>query len=385
MHKKPLIFSVVTVFLMSVLFGYSLVFWEAGSYNGPVVLEYNSGKNIYPADLELNKTKLLFRSAVDLSDITITSSCDTYSKMSYNKNDLYYFELKYFSNCKDGSISLINNEGQTIYSSELEIIEEYSLYNSFVDYPSEKIQNTQLFLSKKLLSLSSENLSNNLLLRQKQQREINEVIYLQNFLQDILDQRDEKYLVPVAGYNIATSLSKIPNAGRPYRSDYTDGIHHGWDVGSQLWENVRALADSMVIRVVSEFEFEDLNNLDKSENLTYEDKLENLDILRWNQIWLKTAKWDVVFYSHLQDISTHIKEWMMVRKWETLWTIGISWVPDKNYTDYHLHFPVHKNPYNKDSDTPYTYLEYMKWDWYYKWESLQYVLSNQDELFQKEY
>jgi murein DD-endopeptidase MepM/ murein hydrolase activator NlpD len=103
---------------------------------------------------------------------------------------------------------------------------------------------------------------------------------MQNFLQDLLQQRTEKYLVPVSGYNISTKHSRIPNAGRPYRESYTDGIHHGWDVGSKLGESVRALDNGMVIRVISDFEYSDLNQLDHSDHLTHDDEVENLDILR---------------------------------------------------------------------------------------------------------
>ncbi len=205
---------------------------------------------------------------------------------------------------------------------------------------------------------------------------------MQSFLQNLLKQRAQKYLVPVAGYNISTKHSKIPNAGRPYRASYTDGIHHGWDVGSKLWENVRALDDGMIIRVISDFEFSDLQTLNKSKNLTYQDGIKNLDILRGNQVWLKTPKWDVVFYSHLQDVSTHIQEGMMVRKGETLGTIGISWVPDKNYKDYHLHFAIHKNPYTKKANETYSYEDYMNWDWYFKGQPLSDVLKYQNEVFE---
>jgi hypothetical protein len=36
----------------------------------------------------------------------------------------------------------------------------------------------------------------------------------------------------------------------------------------------------MIIRVISDFEFSDLGQLNKSADLSYEDKLNNLDILR---------------------------------------------------------------------------------------------------------
>ena len=385
MHIKPLISAIITVLFMSILFGYSLVFSENGNYNWPVTLDYISWKNIYTSDLELNKIHLLFKSGVDLTDFKIQSSCDTYSKMIYKNKNMYYFELKYFNECGDKKISIINENKTELYSTELEIVSEYNLYEKFVDQSNESIQDIQSFLSQKILQLSKMELSSNVLTRLKQQRTLKETQFLQNFLQNLLKQRSEKYLVPVAGYNIPTKYSRIPNTGRPYRASYTDGIHHGWDVGSKLWENVRALDTWMIIRVVSDFEFSDLNQINYSKDLTDDDKVENLDILRWNQVWLKTSKWDVVFYSHLQDVSSHVKEWIMVRKGETLWTIWITGVPQKDYTDYHLHFPIHKNPYNKVWNQVYSYKDYMNWDWYFKGQPVSDVLKYQDEIFEKEY
>jgi hypothetical protein len=119
-----------------------------------------------------------------------------------------------------------------------------------------------------------------------------------------------------------------------------------------------------------------------SQVLTEGQKITNLDILRWNQVWIKTAKWDVVFYSHLNDVYSHIKEWVIVRKWELLGTIGVSGIPGKNYTDYHLHFTIHKNPYTIEKVGKYDYEDYMRWDWYFKGQSKSNVLKYQNEIFE---
>jgi hypothetical protein len=50
------------------------------------------------------------------------------------------------------------------------------------------------------------------------------------------------------------------------------------------------LDDGIIVRVVSEFEFEDLNKIVKKDDLTYDEELRNLDILRGKQVWLKTMK-----------------------------------------------------------------------------------------------
>jgi hypothetical protein len=136
------------------------------------------------------------------------------------------------------------------------------LYYKFVDQSNESILKIQSFLSKKIIKLSKVKLSSNILIRAKQKRALKETQFIQSFLQNLLKQRTEKYLVPVAGYNISTKHSRIPNAGRPYRESYTDGIHHGWDVGSKLGESVRALDNGMIIRVISDFEYSDLNYID---------------------------------------------------------------------------------------------------------------------------
>ena len=139
--------------------------------------------------------------------------------------------------------------------------------------------------------------------------------------------------------------------------------------------------DWIIVRVISNFKFSDLNNIKFWDSLSYEDKLKNLDYLRWNQIWLKTMKWDIVVYSHLNTIETDIVEWTVVKEWELFWTIWITWVPDKDYKDYHLHMEIYKNPYNDDLAWSYSILDYMKWDWYFKWESTDFVLKNQSTLF----
>jgi hypothetical protein len=48
-----------------------------------------------------------------------------------------------------------------------------------------------------------------------------------------------------------------------------------------------------------------------------------------------------------------------------------------------MHLPIHKNPYNKKKVDQYTINDYMKWDWYYKGKSFDYILQHQEELFQK--
>ena len=74
-------------------------------------------------------------------------------------------------------------------------------------------------------------------------------------------------------------------------------------------------------------------------------KLKNLDILRGKQVWLKTMKGEVVFYSHLDIIPSDLSEGMFVSRGHNLGTTGVSGVPQDGYDDFHLHFAIMENPY----------------------------------------
>jgi hypothetical protein len=206
---------------------------------------------------------------------------------------------------------------------------------------------------------------------------------MHNFISDLLDKREQAYFIPIKWANLTTISSKLPNAPRPYRVDYTDWIHEWWDFDTIFWETVVSLDYWIVIRIVNDFVFSDLDKIKKWTDLSKNDKIKNLDILRWNQIWIKTMKWDIAFYSHLDKVYSNIKVWDMVFRWQALWSVWISWVPDKNYKDFHLHIELRKNPYNDNRKIPYSIDEYMSWDWYFKWKNEKYILENQYNIFQK--
>ncbi|MCD5385396.1 M23 family metallopeptidase, partial [Candidatus Gracilibacteria bacterium] len=211
-------------------------------------------------------------------------------------------------------------------------------------------------------------------------RLLKEAIYNLNLINNIIEKRSEKYLVPLSGHKISRELSKIPNAGRPYRADYTDGIHRGWDVDGKFGEEILAIDDGIIIRVVSDFKFSDLDKIKRGENLSDYDKLKNLDILRGNQVWLKTMKGDVIFFSHLDEIFTNIKVGTVVRKGQPIGTIGITGIPDKNYKDFHVHFAIQVNPRTKIGE--YDIDDYLNWDWLFKGKSVEYILKNIDNIFE---
>ena len=278
------------------------------------------------------------------------------------------------------------HEGSKILTLPVSIVTESELMNTFSDFSDTRLQklftalNKQIQKQTKTIEISDWS-SSQLLAYQRKWGELN---YTKNIVENIITKRSQKYLVPVAWYTIGDNhpSNRVPNALRPYRAAYTDGIHHGWDVGSELWEEVISIDDGVVVRVVADFDWSDFDRIIYREDASYEEQVKNLDVLRWKQVWAKTSRGDIVLYSHLDDIYSHIVEGSVIRKWQPLGTIGITGVPDKNYTDYHLHFAIHKNPYNDSMVGKYTIDDYLYWDWYYKWASQEVVYRGQSELFE---
>ena len=132
------------------------------------------------------------------------------------------------------------------------------------------------------------------------------------------------------GSQIPTKSSYLPNAGRPYRAGYTDGIHHGWDFYGDYGDEIVSLDDGVVIYTKKDFTWNDFESIkfddphsDRRAREHHHDHHhdENLDILRGNQIWIKTMTGDVVFYSHFDHINASLKAGDIVSRGEYLGTI----------------------------------------------------------------
>lgn len=374
--------------LITAIWWYSLVFWSELIFTKDVKFVSSLTNNIYLNSNKLNSNIIIFKSNFDISNYELHSSCNITSKFINNHESLYFFRVNYNdSDCNNSNLILKNWEEILVNTSlKLNLIKEYELFDFLVDYDTEYLSRLKWSYDEKIWKLAIfENFSWDDLVKYYKylinQRKFNEYKYKFDLVSSILEWRSKKYIVPVVGYKLSTREVKIPNSWRWYRADYTDWIHHGWDIDTNLWREVVAIDDWEIIRVVSNFDYVDLEKIKRTENLTYEEKLRNLDILRWNQVWLKTTKWDVVFYSHLHTISSYITEWTIIKSWTILWTVWISWIPDKSYNDYHLHFSVQKNPYDKNKVGSNDIEDYMKWDWYFKWEKPQYIINNQWNIF----
>ena len=389
MHKKINIIPVALVGLFSIFFGYSLVFGAWDFFDTETKTYFQLSENIYPDSLELRSTKVVFQSGLNISNLKLESTCDIYSKNISRKNDLYLFDLKVLdNNCRDRYVFLKDDTGEVIAQVKLNIKSEYRLLSGFLDYSTPKLETFRNALDNRVLELwkyreYSKDLWIDYYAFLEKNRVLQEVVYTRNIIHSILEGRALKYSIPVVWKELSTHHNKIPNSGRPYRASYTDGIHHGWDIDTKFWEQVVALDDGIIVRVVSEFEFNDLDKIEKKEDLSYDQQVRNLDILRGKQVWLKTMKWEVVFYSHLDDIFTGIEEWAVVKRGQPLATIGITGIPYKAYNDYHLHFPIHVNPLTEQRAGRYDYEDYMKWKWKFQWESFNYILKHQYDVFEK--
>ena len=388
---KHKILIITSLALLSVSSLYSIVFWSNIIFSPSIGEIKLLSKNIFLNSNKLDNTLVIVESDSSISDYNFHSLCNTKTKFLWKKLWKYYFKVDFLDvDCNSSDLFLKNKDSIVINSNiKLNVVDHADLFSLFIDYSDEDLNSFNETLESNIKKYSlfkdyddSSSLDYYNFLTKN--RVYNELVYKKRVLDSILLKRSEKYISPVEWYNISSDHSKIPNAGRPYRESYTDWIHHGWDIDAPIDTEVRALDDGIIVRIVSNFDYSDLSKIYYSENLTYEQELRNLDLLRWNQVWLKTSKWDVVFYSHLDKVYNDLKEWDFVQRAYPLWTVWVSWVPDKNYTDYHLHFAIQKNPYNKDKVWKYDMEDYMKWDWYFKWETKQYILSNQDKVFDLE-
>lgn len=384
MNKKIISFWILLVSFFSIWFWYSLVFawnlWE---------IEFKLSDNIFLDSFGLNKTKILIKTKENLDNISISWECWVSGKIIEKTSNYYIFEVFLTQEkCTKQNIKATFSSWDLNLETIFNIASSYSLYSTYLDYSDVKLKKYLSNIDAKILNLKSFETYNKSIHLSKydflrENRKLQELKYLREFIYDLVKKREEKYITPIKWSSLTTVPSKLPNAWRPYRESYTNWVHEWWDFDTNFWETVVSLDYWLVIRVVDKFDFVDLDKLKTTWELTQADRIKNLDILRGKQVWVKTMKWDVAFYSHLNEVYSNIKVWDVVFKWQALWTVWITWVPDKNYTDYHLHIEVRKNPYIDTRKIPYSVDEYMKWNWYFKWESEKYILENQYNIFWK--
>ncbi len=350
----------------------------------------SSGKALYLDVPHLANEILVYDANTNISAAKISSSCPITSKFLTSSKTLYFFEVDFSQagECKNGNI-VLELAGEKIASSlfTLNIKSSITELLNYWDYSSEALRtlSTNLEKTQKKYAIYK---------NYKRQDIVKYYAYLQgqrryfeaqqqySVIQSILVGREKKYLSPVIERNISETFTKIPNSPRPYRADYTDGIHHGWDIGAPIGTDIVALDDGVIVRVVALFSPSDFSRIVYGNSLSDEQKLKNLDILRGRQIWLKTMKGDVVFYSHLDTVLGNIHEGMKVTRGEKMGTVGISWVPEEGYEDSHLHFEIAKNPYIFETAGTYDFGDYMAWPWATKGMNEAQTVQAQKDIFE---
>lgn len=384
MNFKKLILTL----LIAWIFGITVVYSNyVKSIEAKVVWILSS--NIYLNSSYLNSSVIALKSKDDISKNIFSWFCSSQTNFLYVKDDIYFYSLSINDkNCNDWNFYFLDNKSKRIDWVKLNfnMINNFEVYNKYLDYDSSnlnKLLEKQKEILKKYYEYNLYQVLNINLDVVKKSRLYAESLFEYNVIMNILEKRNWKYSLPVEWYNLSTRHTKLPNSARPYRASYTDWVHNWWDIDAPYWTSVRSIDDWIILKVVRWFKFSDLNNVNYNKNLTDDEKRVNLDILRWNQVWIKTMKGDVIFYAHLSELDNNIKVWDFVVKNQYIWKIWISWVPDKDYSDYHLHFELKQNPFNIDMVWKYELIDYMRWDWYFKWKTDKFILENQYNIFQK--
>ncbi|EKE26346.1 MAG: Peptidase M23 [uncultured bacterium (gcode 4)] len=364
--------------------------YEKSDWESKIISSLN--QNTISWNDKLNSNIFIVKTWADFINPKIFSSCNIAQEILYkNKSSEWNITIIKIlvndSNCTDNKIYLKN----------WDIIYTDTLYNiNISSYP--KILN-------KLLDLKSDDIKkkteenkfsvhklDNEIFKLKQEKDLNsrikmiEKVYKMNFLEYennilsyILKKRTNfRYVTPVKWKGLPLSRSLVPNAWRWYRKDVTDGIHHWYDILASRWTPTQALWDWIILRIKRNFSWNDFSNI-KRWNLSFDDKLLNLDIYRWNQVWIKTFDGNITFYSHLWDIWASLSEWQFIKAWEYIWTIDKTWVPDKEYKDYHLHFEIQKNPFINTGNK--TNLDIMRWNWFWEGKNYKTIIEEQKKLF----
>ncbi len=365
------------------------------SENTPQVIA-NLNKNVLPGDSDLWSTMFIIRAPKVITNLSLSSSCEHTEKLIYKNTDLEAYNLYvlkislYSSDCTNNTV-FIKNEWEDVWLYHLNIISRSEELEKTLDSSSENLtaeiksltiflqDTTEKIIQKKDTSTLSAKISQIELWYNKKWIE-----HQKNIRETILQKRNNlTFISPIQGKILPTRNTKMPNSPRPFRADVTDGIHHGWDVDAPIGTPIRAVGDGIIIRVVNNFVWKDFDTITRKKYLTDYEKAKNLDILRWNQVWLKTMDGNVVFLAHLSEVTPWLQVGQQVNKWDNLGKVWISGVPDKWYTDSHVHFEVVLNPHTTQ-DIPAPIETMIMWTYLGKWLSKSQVFALQDSLFSGE-
>jgi len=364
----------ILLFLLLQLGIHHVSSWSFSREESEVRFVSTSHKSIILIEDFLPRVYVTFEAYKDISHFEIASKCAIKTEFLTQDMGMYSFALSFRdTSCRNNHFFLKDTENRIVEGTHFSFtfFTQADLYAYFTDFSSEDLQE----LVSRLKYIALENGG------KTQER----VDILTTIIEKILVGREKKYLIPVPGYALpdGRNISKFPNRPRPYRAGYTNGIHEGWDIDAPNKSGIVAMDDGVILRKIDNFEWKDFDRVVKTGEISEEQKVQNLDILRGNQLWLKTLKWDVVIYAHLDSIGEDVREWDIVKRGQKLGKTGITGVPDVNYRDYHLHFEVRKNPRLPKKEGRYTIRDMMEWEWYFFGDDLQTVLQKQYSIFER--
>ncbi|MDD2515619.1 MAG: M23 family metallopeptidase [Candidatus Gracilibacteria bacterium] len=407
--KKFKIISMLLIFFISIVIFLILNFEKIPLSNAFNILKEketikiisNLNQLIYTGNEGTNNTIISINTSKNIDYVQINSNCTItksfLGKKEFAENFLYIFKITFKGDCKNPIINVGNKTNTTNDSIKLKSLEYSNFLNNLLDLSKEtlinekkKLDQESTKMTKKIKDLNKKECSKTSYLvygsgtlssQVSQTIELNYEKKLYNLkssvIKSVLDNAEIKYKLPVPGYRFSTRKSAIPNSAKDYRKDITDGIHHGWDIFAPLNTPVVATGKGIVIRIQNGFSWQDFDKI-KRGSLTEDDELLNLDILRGNQVWLKTLDGNVTIYAHLSKINPNLKIGKIINSGDYIGNIGVSGVPDKDFADFHLHFEIQLNPKNKQQNNN---LDIMRWNFLGKGLDMAQILLKQQKLF----
>lgn len=339
-------------------------------------------ENIFSEDKILSTNKLIVKSNQKAKNFSISWDCDAFWELIKTDGYTHIFDIKILKkNCEKEKINIFLKSDFNELKYVFNYIKKFDLYNKYLDFSNSDLERLLISVRNSISKIDL-NIIKNSEKKIKSYRNLQELKYFQEIFVNILEKRKQKYKSPLNTEVNFTRETKVPNSLRPYRNDYTDWIHHGWDFDAKKWAEIFAIDDWIIIKVVSDFKVSEFLKIVRNWEISDIDKVKNLDILRWNQVWLKTMKWDVIFYAHLDEVYSDIKVGKFVKKWEKFWKVWATWVPEEWYDDFHLHMAIQKNPLKTEKAWTYKELDYMLWDWSFKGQTSKYVLEHYKDIFE---
>ncbi|USN57740.1 MAG: hypothetical protein H6767_05115 [Candidatus Peribacteria bacterium] len=229
---------VIALLICGTFLGYGFVSGGNIFFDTEISSEEALSKYVFLDSDTLNSTIISYTSNRSLEAYTLHSSCNTRSRYLSENGGVYYFKIEYVDDLCTNPYVYLSYQGGILSNTQLtlSLIRQGELVDYFGDFPEEELVKVSTVYNRMITSLQLFKTIDTSLVTDdaygylEKHRKYHEYVYRDQVLRSVLTGRQEAYISPVPGYQISEKTNKIPNAGRPYRNSYTDGIHHGWDI-----------------------------------------------------------------------------------------------------------------------------------------------------------